>query len=163
MKMTLNQNITLTIFLGCLLGIIITSCGSHVKKPDDAFDLVKKERMMSNDSSFVSKEIIQESMKTELVKKTEILDEWTKFKLETEKKIRLNEIKIKKIRDLTDLNGNLRRKLTKLEKDNDNLKSRLDEYNEEVKARWEMFKASISHSANEICIELDAVKTDIKK
>jgi hypothetical protein len=163
MKMTLNQNITLTIFSGCLLGIIITSCGSHVKKPDDAFDIVKKERMMSNDSSFVSKEIIQESMKTELVKKTEILDEWTKFKLETEKKIRLNEIKIRKIRDLTDINGNLRRKLTKLEKDNDNLKSRLDEYNEEVKARWEMFKASISHSANEIGIELDAVKTDIKK
>jgi len=163
MKMPLNQNITLTIFSGCLLGLVITSCGSHFKKPDDAFDIVKKERMMLNDSSFVSKEIIQESMKTELVKKTEILDEWTKFKLETEKKIRLNEIKIRKIRDLTDINGNLRRKLTKLEKDNDNLKSRLDEYNEEVKARWEMFKASISHSANEIGIELDAVKTDIKK
>lgn len=161
--MTLNQKIDLVIITGCLSAIIITSCGLHVKKPDDAFDLVKKERMMSNDSSFVSKEIIQESMKTELVKKTEILDEWTKFKQETEKKIRLNEIKIKKIRYLTDINGNLRRKLSKLEKDNNNLKSRLNEYNEEVKARWEMFKASMSHNANEIGLELDAVKTETKK
>lgn len=163
MKMTLNQNIAVTIITGCLLSVIISSCGSHIKKPDDAFDLVKKERMMSNDSSFVSKEIIQESMKTELVKKPAILDEWTKFRVETEKKIRLNEIKIKKIRDLHDTNGNLRKKLIKLEKDNNSLKSSLDEYNEEVKAKWEMFKASVSHNANEIGIELDAVKTDIKK
>ena len=161
--MTLNGKIAVIIITCWLSVIIISSCGSHVKKPDDAFDLVKKERMMSNDSGFVSKEIIQESMKTEQVKKTEVLDEWTKFKLETEKKIRLNENKIKKIRDLSDINGSLRKKLTKLEKDNNNLKSRMDEYNEEVKAKWEMFKASMSHNANEIGIELDAVKTDIKK
>ncbi len=161
--MTLNQNIISTIITGGLFIILITSCGSRVQKPDDAFDLVKKERMMSVDSSFVSKEVIQASMKTEPVKKIETPDEWTIFRLETEKKIRLNENQIKKIKELPDVNANSRRKLSKLEKDNNNLKSMLDEYNDEVKAKWEMFKVSINHSANEIGIELNALKTDIKK
>ncbi len=142
---------------------LITSCGQRVQKPDDAFDLVKKERMMSNDSNFVSKEVIQASMKTEPVKKIETQDEWTVFRLETEKKIRLNETQIKKIKELPDISANSRKKLSKLEKDNNNLKSMLDEYNDEVKAKWEMFKVSINHSANEIGIELNALKTDIKK
>lgn len=162
-QMTLNQNIISTIITGGLFIILITSCGSRVQKPDDAFDLVKKERMMSVDSSFVSKEVIQASMKTEPVKKIETPDEWTIFRLETEKKIRLNENQIKKIKELPDVNANSRRKLSKLEKDNNNLKSMLDEYNDEVKAKWEMFKVSINHSANEIGIELNALKTNIKK
>jgi len=162
-QMTLNQNIISVILTGSLFVILITSCGSRVQKTDDAFDLVKKERMMADDSSFVSKEVIQASMKTEVVKKIETPDEWTIFRLETEKKIRQNENQIKKIMELPDVNANSRKKLSKLEKDNNNLKSMLDEYNDEVKAKWEMFKVSINHSANEIGIELNALKTDIKK
>lgn len=151
------------ILTGCLSAMILTSCGSHVKKTDDAFDLVKKERMMSNDSNFVSKEIIQESMKTEVVKKNETPDEWTKYKLETEKKILQNENKIKEIRDLPDVNAKLLRKVASLEKDNNDLRIRMDEYKEEVKVKWEMFQASINHNVNEIEIELNAMKTDNKK
>jgi hypothetical protein len=162
--MTLNQNIISLILTSGLMAIMITSCGPRVQKPDDAFDLVKKERMLTNDSNFVSKEIIQESMKTAVVvKKTETQDEWTKFRIDTEKKIRLNEIQIKKITDLPDVNASLRRKLTKLENDNSSLKSRLDEYNEEVKAKWEMFKASMNHNVNQIGIELNALKTNQKE
>ncbi|MCK9639069.1 MAG: hypothetical protein M0R39_04095 [Prolixibacteraceae bacterium] len=161
--MTVNQNILSIILTGSLIMTLITSCGLRVQKPDDAFDLVKKERMRSDDSSFVSKEVIQASMKTEVVKKIETPDEWTIFRLETEKKIRLNENQIKKIKELPDVNTNSRKKLSKLEKDNNNLKSMLDEYNDEVKAKWEMFKVSMSHRANEIGIELNALKTNIKK
>jgi len=153
--------------------IMITSCGPRVQKPADAFDLVKKERMLSNDSSFVSKEIIKASMKTESVKteivKTEIVkkietpDEWTIFKLEMEKKIRSNETIIQKIKTLPGLNASSRKKLTNLEKDNNNLKMRLNEYPEEVKAKWETFKSSLSHNANEIDLELIALKTAQKK
>ena len=161
--MTLNQNIISVILTGSLFMILITSCGPRVQKTDDAFDLVKKERMMADDSSFVSKEVIQASMKTEVVKKIETPDEWTIFRLETEKKIRLNEIQIKKIKELPDVNANSRKKLSNLEKDNNNLKSMLDEYNDEVKAKWEMFKVSMNHRANEIGIELNALNTNIKK
>lgn len=169
--MTLKVNFISIILTGCLSVMIITSCGSHVKKTDDAFDLVKKDRMMSNDSNFVSKKIIEESMKTEIVKKNEnqvvkeneTPDEWTKFKLETEKKIRQNENKIKEIRGLADLNASLRRKVTNMEKDNNDLKIRMDQYKEEVKVKWEMFQASMNHNVNEINIELNAIKTDTKK
>jgi len=162
--MTLTEKFFSMILTGCLSAIIFTSCGSHVQKADDAFDAVKKERMMSNDSNFVSKEIIQESMKTtELVKKNETPDEWTIFKIETEKKIRLNEKKVKEIEGLPGASASLLRKVTSLEKDNNALRIRMDEYNEEVKMKWEKFKASMNHNVNEIDIKLNAMKTDIKK
>jgi seryl-tRNA synthetase len=168
-QMTLNQNIISMILTGGLFMIMITSCGPRVQKPVDAFDLIKKERMLSNDSSFVSKEIIKASMKTESVK-TEIVkkietppDEWTIFKLETEKIIRSNENIIQKIKTLPDLNASSRKKLTSLEKDNNNLKMSLKEYPEEVKAKWEAFKSALSHNANIIDLELIALKTAQKK
>lgn len=144
---------------GCITVILLTSCGPPVKKPDDAFTLVKKERMLKDDSSFVSKEVIQASMKTEVVKKPETVDEWTKFRIETEKKIHSNYISIQKIKNLPDLNNSLRKKLMNLEKDNNNLKMSLNEYPEEVKAKWKEYKSSMSHSANEIGIELNALMT----
>ena len=153
-------SITLT---SCLTVILIASCGPRAQKPDDAFTLVKKERMLSDDSSYASKEVIQASMKTEVAKKAETVDEWTKFRLETEQKIHSNEISIQKIKNLPDLSNSLRKKLTNLEKDNNNLKMSLNEYPEEVKAKWESFKSSTSHSANEIGIELKALMTDQKK
>ena len=48
---------------GTISAIMLISCSSRTPKADDAFELVKKERMQSNDSSFVSNKIIQESMK----------------------------------------------------------------------------------------------------
>lgn len=161
--MTLNANTISIILTGCLSAMIFISCGSHEQKPDDAFDRVKKERMISNDSNFVSKEIIQESMKTEVVKKTENPDEWTRFRIETEKKIHLNEKKIKEIRSLPNADASLLRKVSNLEKDNNDQRIRIDKYNEEVKAKWEMFKASMNHNVNEIGIELNTLKINNKK
>ena len=161
--MTLKANFTTIILTSCLLVLITTSCGSHKQKPVDAFDLVKKERMMTADSSFVSKEVIQESMKTEPVKKIETPDEWTKFKNGMEKKIRKNENTIKEIEGLPELNASLRRKVTNLKKANSDMRIRMDEYKEEVKTKWEMFQASMNHTINEIDIELNSLKADNKK
>lgn len=163
MQMTLDHNFFKTILTSCLTVALITSCGTRVQKPDDAFTLVKKERMLSKDSSFVSKEVIQASMKTEVVRKLETVDEWTRFRLETEKKIRQNVNIIEKIKNIPDLSNSMRKKLTNLEKDNNNLKMSLNEYPEEVKAKWEAYKSSTSHHANEIGIELNALITDQKK
>lgn len=161
--MKLNRNPIIAVLTGCLVVSLVTSCGIRTQKTEDAFDLVKKERMRTDDSSFVSKEVIQASMKTEVVKKPETVDEWTKFKLETEKKIHSNENSIQKIKNLPDMSNSLRKKLTNLEKDNNKLKMSLNEYPEEVKAKWETFKSSTSHSANEIGIELSVLLTDQKK
>jgi hypothetical protein len=161
--MNLNHHIRAGILTGCLTVVLLSSCGPRVQKPDDAFTLVKKERMLSDDSSFASKEVIQASMKTEVVKKTETVDEWTRFRLDTEKKIHSNENSIQKIKNLPDISNSLRKKLTNLEKDNNNLKMSLNEYPEEVKAKWEAFKTSTNHNAVEIGMELNALITDQKK
>ena len=102
-------------------------------------------------------------MKTELVKKDETPDEWTRFKVETEKKIRLNERKIKEIKASPGANAGLLRKVSGIEKDNSDLRIKMDEYKEEVRVKWELFKASMNHNANNIEIELNALKADNKK
>jgi len=159
--MTLKTFISPIVRTACVTVLMLTSCVSHVQKADDAFDRVKKERMLTDDSSFTTQEIMDESMKTELVKKkqdVEKQDEWTRFKLETEAKIHTNENRIIEIRARKDLAHSLRRKVTGLEKDNNELRKRMDEYKEEVKVQWEMFKASMDHNVNEIDIELKAIK-----
>jgi len=161
--MILKTKFIIQITVTCLIAIFISSCGSHQEKPDDAFERVKQVRMMSTDSSFVSEKVIQESMKTEPIKKNEILDEWTKYKNEMEKKIHSNENKIKEIKGLPDANDGLLRKVAVLEKTNNDLRVKMDEYKEEVKVKWEMFQASMNHNVNEIEIELNTLKTDNKK
>jgi len=158
MKNYFNRKIVLLV-IGCSSLFAMSSCGPRVQKPEDAFDLVKKERMLSQDSSYVSEEIIQASLKTEQVKKIEVVDEWTKFRLETEKKIKLNDSKIQKIKESADLKTSQRRRLASLETDNNNLKGKLEEYPAELKAKWEAYKTSMSHSTNEIGNELNALQT----
>ena len=162
-RINLKVNFISVIITSCISVIILTSCGSHAPKQDDAFDQVKKVRMLSNDSNFTSKEIMKESMKTEPVKKIEKPDEWTAFKNEMEKKIHQNEKKISEIKSLPEANAGLNKKLQILEKENDNLRIAMDQYIEEVKVKWETFKTSMNHNVNEIDIELDALKTNNKK
>jgi uncharacterized protein (DUF1800 family) len=158
--MTFKVLVPIVTITSCLTAAFFSSCGPPVQKQADAFDLVKKERMLSDDSSFVSKEIMQASMKTEAVKKVEIVDEWTRFRLETEKKIKMNEAKIQKIKNLPELKTNLRKKLASLEKDNNNLKSSLEEYQEAIKAKWEAYKSYVNHSAIAIGDELSTINSD---
>ena len=60
------------------------------------------------------------------------------------------------------VNARLLKKVAALEKDNNDLRIEIDKYNEEVKAKWEMFKVSINHHINEIRIDLDALKKNKK-
>jgi len=143
--------------------MILVSCGSHEKKTDDAFDRVKKERMLSKDSTIISKAIAPEPKVSELVKKNENPDEWTRYKIETEKKIHANEIIIREIKALPKANASLLRKVTGLEKENNDLRVKMDEYNEEVKVKWENFKGTMNHDVNEIGIKLKAMKINNKK
>lgn len=161
--MTLNKNFITIILTGLFSAILLTSCGSHEQKADDAFDRVKKVRMLSNDSNFISDEIIQQSMKTESVKEPENLDEWTRYQNEMEKKIHRNENRIKEIKSLAHADAGLLRKVTSLENDNNDLRIKMVEYHEEMKVKWEMFKASMNHHVTEIEAELNVIKTENKK
>ncbi len=143
--------------------IILVSCGSNEQKADDAFDRVRIEKMILTDSNIISKEGIAEQKKTTSFKKCENHDEWGKFKSETEKKILSNENKIVAMKSIPKASGKLIRKVTSLEKDNNDLRRQMDEYNEEVKVKWENFKVMINHDVNEIDIELKDITLNNKK
>lgn len=159
----MKPNVTSIIITCFVTAMVLVSCESHEKPADDAFERVKEEKMISNDSDIVSKEIIQEPKKTKLVKKNASPDEWAKFKTETEKKIASNENKIKEIKGIPNANAKLLRKVTILEKENNDLRRQMDEYKEEVKVKWESFKQTINHDVNEIDIELKDITINNKK
>lgn len=161
--MTLKTNFIAIIITGYLSVMILSSCGSHSKKTDDAFDSVKKEKMLTEDSILIRDALKQEPTNAVVVKKNEIQDEWTKYKIETERKIYTNENIIREIRALPKVNANMLRKVASLEKENNDLRIKMDEYNEEVKERWENFKTGMNHDVNEIGIKLKAIKITHKK
>lgn len=161
--MGIKQNLTSIIITGCLSVIILVSCESHEQIAGDAFEIVKEEKMLSNDSADITKAMVQEPVKTQIVKINENMDEWTIFKIETEKKILTNEKKIKEIKNIHNANANLLRKVTNIEKGNNDLRNQMNDYNEEVKLKWETFKSTINHDVNEINIELKEISINNKK
>lgn len=144
--------------LSCFCGILVISCESHEQKADHAFELVKEEKMMFPDSANIDQEIIEEPTKVAFVKKNETLDEWNIFRVEVEKKIRTNELAIKEIKNMSNADLKLLKKMTSIEQDNNDVIKKMDEYKEEEKVRWENFKTTINHNTQEISIELKDIK-----
>lgn len=163
--MCMNLNFISRIVTVCLFVVIMVSCDSHEEETDNAFEQVKEEKMISNenDSDSVIQEIIEEPKKLVSAMKTKKLDDWTKFKLETEKKISGNENKIQNIKNIPNVDFKLLRKIASLEKDNNELRIQMDKFNLEVKMKWENFKTTINHDVNEIEIELKDLAKNNKK
>jgi hypothetical protein len=152
----------------CFSILFFTSCQSHEQKADDAFEQVKQEKSEHVLVPVVAQEVIEvpkkaEPEKIEQDKKIDYPDEWSKFKSEMEKKIILNELKIKEIKVMPNANSKLLKKVLRLEEDNNALRKDMNDYNEEAKTKWETFKASISHNVNEIDIELKDFTKNNKK
>lgn len=144
-------NSTLILITSCLLIFLLVSCESKEQKNDSAYDRFKKEKMQPKDST---EELVQITKTTMPVSKIKHQDEWSLFKLEIENKILKNEARIKEIKSTPNTNAKLLKKVTLLEKDNNDLRQQMIEYNDEAKAKWESFKTTINHNANEIDMEL---------
>lgn len=158
-----NANFRSIIISCCFSLLIFVSCESPEQKTDGAFELVKEEKMMAKDSFIAENEIPKVVTKVAIVMKNENVDEWKKFKLETEKKILKNENQIKEIKGMPDSNAKLYRKVATLEKNNNDLRRQMDEYNEEMKMKWASFKVKIDHDVNDIGIELQDIKVNNRK
>lgn len=150
MKATVAQ-ITITI---CLILIILTSCESHEQKSNDAFDQFKQEKMMASDSIAVTVDSSQAAGKNLTEKINETINEWDKFKNHIEKKILANENKVKKIKQTPEASVKFLKKIVHLEKDNNDLKNQLKEYEEQVKINLEKFKEKINLQADDIDAKL---------
>ncbi len=139
-----------------LSGIIIflaVSCQSHEKKPDDAFDLVKEEKRLNMDSG----NIIPVDNRVEPVKKAEIpdVDEWSIFKTETERKIVLNEKKLRELKNLPQADARFFKKISALEEENTDLRRQLNEYAEMVKVNFGKFKIQMMHNIETVNSDLN--------
>ena len=144
------------------------SCESHEPK-SDAFEKVKEAKLASSEKKTQAKGIISDPAKTEteipsaILPKNEIRVEWDNFKTEMENKFLGNETKIRQIKSKANTNTKQLKQVAGLEKENNDLRRQMDEYNEEVKARWETFKVKMNHDANEIGIELKDITVNSKK
>ncbi len=159
----------------CLSAILFIACESHEQKADDAFERVKVEKKIDQDSGgadvVMQQPIIQEIKTPEAasleVKKADIQvvyqDEWTLFRTETEKKIRINESKIKAIKSAPGTSAKMLDELSGKEKDYNDLRRKLDEYSLEMKETLGKFKVKMNHEVNEISIDLNDLTVNNKK
>lgn len=149
------------------LTTIIASCESHGQKTGAAFEAVKEEKLMTNDSDSVNKAMVQEPIKkkdeNQKRNQKQVPDDRTVYKLETEKRIKSNKNKINEMKNHPIAYNNYFRKVSSLEKDNNDLIIKLDEYNKDEKLKWELFKADMNQHVNEISIELKEIKINNKK
>jgi len=67
------------------------------------------------------------------------------------------------IKNSRDNKGDLSKKITELEKQNNSLSILLDENNKDEKLKWELFKATMNQHVDEIGIELKAITINNKK
>ncbi|MDD4993236.1 MAG: hypothetical protein PHR83_13500 [Paludibacter sp.] len=166
--MTLKTTIVSKTIIACFSVLLIVSCKSHEQKTDDAFEQVKEEKKLTNDSNKINNAMVVEknTVMSDTARKTPdtkkiVPDERTLFKIETAKKIQTNQNRIKQMKALPNMGMN--RKVTNLEKDNNNLMIKMDEYNKDEKLKWELFKANMNQDVNEIGIELKTIRINNKK
>ena len=94
-------------------------------------------------------------------------EEWMTFKAESEAKIRINEISITEYKDKrlvseSKLDAVYSEKIDNLEKQNRNLKTRIEAY-ENRKSNWESFKKEFNHDLDELGKALRELANDSKK
>lgn len=158
----------LLLLSGLFMVLFFTSCESHERKVDDAFERVKEAKKDFIDTAAIC---INEnkSEKIKVIYKNEITDAWALFKNETENKIKQSENKIKELKERRNHSENkskFDKQIIRLEQKNNDLRKKMNDYNEEVKAKWENFKVEMNHDIDEIEIELKDVtinNTNLKK
>jgi TolA-binding protein len=139
----------------CLLVVALvttgffSSCDSKAKKVNEAIEDVQD-----------SKEELREAI-------SELNEEYAPFKIEAERKIAANELRIEELRAVVNQPGeklldDLRRKrIEELKLKNDALKNKLSAYEKE-NSDWEVFKREFNHDMNGILESLKDIGKDNK-
>lgn len=161
--MPIKTHFIIRILPAYLFMIAMASCESHEQKADDPFEKIKAEKQIAKDSIIISKEIpkvtkVAEVSKIVVVnKKNEPTDDWSKFKIDLQKKILTNETTIKVLKETPEASSKTLRKVGNLEKENNDIRNQLEQYTEDAKVRLETFKTKTNHDVNQIEIELSDI------
>jgi outer membrane murein-binding lipoprotein Lpp len=141
-----------------LAGTIFTGCQSSTEKVDAAQTEVKD-----------AKQDLEEAKQKEAVEKQKAADaeEWKTFKIESEAKIKANEVRIDEQREKMKTSGKtvneLRaKKIDALEQRNKDLKAKIEAY-EKNQSDWETFKREFNHDMEGLGEAFNDLGTDNKK
>lgn len=150
MKKTI-LTVALAVFV--IQGLILTGCKSPTQKAEDAKENVQDAREDLKDA--------KQEANTAVVKAAND-EEWEAFKIEADAKIKLNELSI------TELKTKLKKpgkglaeadklRIDALEKRNDDLKSRMNDYDKN-RTDWESFKRDFGRDNDDLVIALKDLK-----
>lgn len=133
MKKSILSIAIATLFTGSL----ITSCNSSSQKVEDAA---------------VKVEVAAEDLNKA---KEEFNNEYNKFKVESEQRMLDNEFKIAelkatKIKLKKEAKADYDKTIADLEQKNTNMRTKLNDYKEEGKDKWESFKREFNHDMDEL-------------
>jgi hypothetical protein len=156
---TIKDRIIPLIILGCMGSMAMVSCQSHEQKADDAFTKVKEGKILYADSEIA----LTEPKTIEVIKKIEMLDDWSKFKIETEKRIAINEKKIRDIKGTPKADAKLFKKVSTSEQENTDLRRQINEYEEALNINLKEFKAKINQNMDAINSDLNDITASVKK
>lgn len=131
--------------------LIFVSCESHeTAKKDLAFEQFKEDKLTTEDSLKRDSLNRQSEKANRPDTQVEIQDEWTIYRIETEKQITANEKQIKLIKGTPNVNAKLLAKITRLEKDNNDLRIQLATYRAEERQRWQEFKTKTNQNVSDV-------------
>ena len=127
-----------------IAGTTLPSCQSSAEKVENAQDKVQEAQSDADDAE---KDLDQA--------REDSYNEYQKFKKESDEKISAHEKSIIefRVRIATEKKENraqYEKKLAELEQKNSDMKKKMDEYKEEGKDKWEIFKNEFSHDMEEL-------------
>lgn len=160
----MHQTQNLAVFALITLAFsILLSCGSTEQKTNEAFERVKAEKMLSNDSMRVSNAMLPPPVILEVPKRIEPINEEARFYAEIEKKLLASQYTIKALK--TDSNSSTKslKKITKLEAEQNRIKQQLANYKTDTKWRWEKFKTLMNQDIHKMDIALEGISTKNKQ
>lgn len=136
-----------------LLSVLALSACEPQEKSYAAFEREKEARENSEDV-FIA---FQDSM-VAVVPYEKILNEWQKYEAETLQKIDLCNAHIKLLKNRkvkADYQEKFNKQISKLEEQNNKLKTKMDDYYNERERTWLEFKLDMEQQSNDINAEID--------
>jgi hypothetical protein len=159
--MKLDLKLPIVIFAASVLVMLTGACGAKKQNENEAFELVKADKLLKNDSDVVNKAMLPDSKKLETDKRIVYVNEQAKYKTDTEKQILLNQNVITALKNSA--NTKLGKGIARLEKENDEIRKQLDKYDQDMKWKWIEFKANTDRSLHEMDVALKELALKAKK
>ena len=157
----MRNNSIFTIVITLLIGsVFLTACQSPKAKEDEAVENVQ-------DAKQELKDVKQDAKAQEQIQNEVSAEDWKIFKIESQQKIRENEMRIAELKVKMRKSGKLLdplfdKKIENLEQKNTDLKAKIIAY-DKTQSNWEEFKREFKHDMDELGKAMNDLTIDNKK